>query len=129
GLLDLEETRTITGLPGFAQIPGAGYAFGAHTNSFTDSELLILITPRRVRLPFRESHDIYAGRGDTTGRGFSGAGAPPLVPPHSEPAPAQPPGEQPPPPPSQPPMPTQNPPGTPEQSNPQQRTPDQPAPN
>jgi len=35
GLLDLEETRTITGLPGFAQIPGVGYAFGAHNNSFT----------------------------------------------------------------------------------------------
>jgi hypothetical protein len=133
GLLDKEETRTITGLPGFARIPGAGYAFGTHNNSLTDTELLILITPRRVRLPFRESHDIYAGRGDTTGRGFSGAGAP-LMPPRGEPPqpvpqPAQPSGEQPAPPPGQPPVPAPNPPQTPDQLNPQPRMPEQPAPN
>ena len=134
GLLDREETRTITGLPGFAQIPGAGYAFGAHNNSFTNSELLILITPRRVRLPFRESHDIYAGRGDATGRGSSGANvplAPPPEPPQPAPEPAQPAGEQPAtPPPGQAPVPAPNPPETPDQSNPrQQRMPDQSVPN
>jgi hypothetical protein len=132
GLLDNEETRTITGLPGFAQIPGAGYAFGTHNNSFTNSELLILITPRRVRLPFRESHDIYAGRGDATGRGSSGANvplAPPPEPPQPTPEPAQPAGEQPATPPGQPPAPAPNPPETPDQSNPRQRMPDQPAPN
>jgi uncharacterized protein YjdB len=132
GLLDNEETRTITGLPGFAQIPGAGYAFGTHNNSFTNSELLILITPRRVRLPFRESHDIYAGRGDATGRGSSGANvplAPPPEPPQPTPEPAQPAGEQPATPAGQPPAPAPNPPETPDQSNPRQRTPDQPAPN
>lgn len=89
GLLDQEETRTITGLPGFASIPGVGYAFGLRNNSFTDSELLILITPRRVRLPFRQSRTIYAGRGDTTGRGSVGAGAP-LTPLPQEPLPTQP---------------------------------------
>jgi len=132
GLLDLEETRTITGLPGFAQIPGVGYAFGAHNNSFTNSELLILITPRRVRLPFRESHDIYAGRGDATGRGSVGANAPQAPPPEPAqptPEPAQPTGEQPTAPPGQPPVPPQNPPESPDQSNPRQRMPDQPAPN
>jgi type II secretory pathway component GspD/PulD (secretin)/uncharacterized protein YjdB len=132
GLLDLEETRTITGLPGFAQIPGVGYAFGAHNNYFTNSELLILITPRCVRLPFRESHDIYAGRGDATGRGSSGANvplAPPPEPPQPAPEPAQPAGEQPATPPGQPPVPAPNPPETPDQSNPRQRMPDQPAPN
>jgi len=132
GLLDLEETRTITGLPGFAQIPGAGYAFGAHTNSFTDSELLILITPRRVRLPFRESHDIYAGRGDTSGRGASGANAPLAPPPglpQPTPEPAQPTGELPAPQPGQPAVPVPNPQEAPDQSNPRERTPNQPAPN
>ena len=130
GLLDLEETRTITGLPGFAQIPGAGYAFGVHTNSFTNSELLILITPRRVRLPFRESHDIYAGRGDTSGRGSSGANvplAPPREPPQPTPEPAQPTGELPAPPPGQPPVPVPNPQEAPDQSNPRER-PDIPQP-
>jgi len=133
GLLDNEETRTISGIPGFAQIPGAGYVFGAHNNSFTNSELLILITPRRVRLPFRESHDIYAGRGDASGRGSVGANAPlapPPEPPQPTPEPAQPAGEQPATPPGQAPVPAPNPPETPEQSNPrQQRMPDQPVPN
>ncbi|OLE58045.1 MAG: hypothetical protein AUG13_00995 [Chloroflexi bacterium 13_1_20CM_2_59_7] len=49
GLTDTEETRAITGLPGFAEIPGAGYAFGQRNNSRQDTELLILITPRRLR--------------------------------------------------------------------------------
>jgi uncharacterized protein YjdB len=132
GLLDQEETRTITGLPGFAQVPGAGYVFGAHNDSFTDTELLILITPRRVRSPFRESHDIYAGRGDATGRGSSGANAPlapPPEPPQPTPEPAQPAGEQPATPPVQAPVPAPNPPETPDQSNPRERAPDQPAPN
>jgi len=129
GLLDNEETRTITGLPGFAQIPGAGYAFGAHSNSFTNSELLILITPRRVRLPFRESHDIYAGRGDATGRGAGGANVPPAPPPEP-PQPTPPAGEQPGTPPGLPPVvPPQNPPETPDQPPPRQRVPDQPVPN
>jgi uncharacterized protein YjdB len=133
GLFDDEETRTISGLPGFAQIPGAGYAFGAHSNSFTNSELLILITPRRVRLPLRESHDIYAGRGDATGRGAGGANvppAPPPEPPQPTPEPTPPAGEQPGTPPGQPPVvPPQNPPETPDQAPPRQRVPDQPVPN
>jgi len=31
-------------LPGFAEIPGAGYAFGQRNNSLQDTELLILVT-------------------------------------------------------------------------------------
>jgi hypothetical protein len=128
GLLDQEETRTITGLPGFASIPGAGYAFGLRSNSFTDSELLILITPRRVRLPFRESRDIYAGRGDAGGRGSIGASAP-LAPPPEAPSPmpepgqpAQPTGAEPITPQGQPPEAVPNPQETPEQLNPRQRS-------
>jgi hypothetical protein len=127
GLLDQEETRTITGLPGFASIPGAGYAFGLRSNSFTDSELLILITPRRVRLPFREGRDIYAGRGDTSGRGSAGVSAP-LAPPPEAPLPmpepgqpAQPTGAEPTIPQGQPPEAVPNPQETPEQPNPRQR--------
>src|SRR5207245_8917636 len=40
GLTDTEETRTITGLPGFAEIPGAQYPFRAKNNTFQDTELL-----------------------------------------------------------------------------------------
>jgi type II secretory pathway component GspD/PulD (secretin)/uncharacterized protein YjdB len=133
GLLDKEETRTITGLPGLATIPGAGYLFGQRNNSFTDTELLILITPRRVRLPYRESHDIYAGRGDTSGRGAVGANAPVAPPPETpsptptltptpEPGqPTQPVGAEPTPPQQQPPEAVPNPLETPAQPNPRQR--------
>jgi tetratricopeptide (TPR) repeat protein len=69
GLLDSEETKTITGLPGFAKLPGVGYAFGRRDNSLTDRELLILVTPRKLRFSPRETKSIYAGKGDGGGRG------------------------------------------------------------
>jgi Flp pilus assembly secretin CpaC len=69
GLTDTEETRAITGLPGFAEIPGAGYAFGARNNSLQDTDLLILVTPRKLRLADHLTRTIFAGRGDTGGRG------------------------------------------------------------
>jgi Flp pilus assembly secretin CpaC len=76
GLLDKEETRAITGLPGFANIPLAGYAFGTRNNSLRDTEFLILVTPRRLRSPVRRAPSIFAGRGDVSGRGSIGAGVP-----------------------------------------------------
>jgi tetratricopeptide (TPR) repeat protein len=73
GLLDNEETRSITGLPGFAQLPGvASYAFSRHSRTLQDTELLILVTPHRLRLPPRSSRTILAGRGDAGGRGPAG---------------------------------------------------------
>lgn len=77
GLLDNEETRSLTGLPGFANIPGLGYTFGTRNRTRTDTEFLILVTPRRLREPMRKAAAIYAGRGDTSaggrggGRGFT----------------------------------------------------------
>jgi len=93
GLLDREETKSITGLPGFANLPVVGYLFGVRGNSFTNDELLILVTPRRVRAPMHDSRTLYAGRGDTTGR--AGAGAVPVTP-TPEPGQPAPTGEQPP---------------------------------
>jgi hypothetical protein len=88
GLLDVEQTRAITGLPGFAEIPGAaGYAFSQHNNSLQDTELLILVTPRKLRLPPRSARTIFAGRGDTGGRGSVGANAPVAPPPQPPPRP------------------------------------------
>jgi Flp pilus assembly secretin CpaC len=77
GLLDQEETRAIAGLPGLANIPEAGYAFGTHNNTLQDTEFMILITPRRLRSPVRQGRTILAGRGDPTTRGSLGAGVPP----------------------------------------------------
>jgi tetratricopeptide (TPR) repeat protein len=75
GLTDTEETRSITGLPGFAEIPVAGYLFGGRKNSLQDTELLILVTPRKLRLADHLTRTIFAGRGDPGGRGATGPGA------------------------------------------------------
>jgi type II secretory pathway component GspD/PulD (secretin) len=99
GLLDREETRSIAGLPGFANLPlGAGYAFGTRDNSNQDTEMLILITPRRLRLPVRNARTILAGR-----EGASAGVATPGFRPGGEGAPEQPAPQQiPPSPPPQP---------------------------
>jgi Flp pilus assembly secretin CpaC len=77
GLLDQEETRAIAGLPGLANIPDAGYAFGTHNDTLQDTEFMILVTPRRLRSPVRQARTILAGRGDPATRGSLGAGVPP----------------------------------------------------
>ncbi len=92
GLTDVEETRSITGLPGFAQIPILGYAFGSRKNSVQDTEFLILVTPRKLRLADRFSRTIFAGRGDTSGRGATSPGT--LQSPAPEPLQPQPPPPQ-----------------------------------
>jgi Flp pilus assembly secretin CpaC len=74
GLTDVEQTRSVTGLPGFANIPAAGYAFGGRTNSFQDTELLILVTPRKLRPADHLTRTIFAGRGEPGGRGAFGPG-------------------------------------------------------
>jgi type II secretory pathway component GspD/PulD (secretin) len=74
GLLDNEETRSLTGLPGFANLPGAGYAFGNHNDTLKDTELLILITPRKLRDPIRNARSIFVGRGDSSTRAPVGVG-------------------------------------------------------
>lgn len=64
GIIQREETRTITGLPGFARV---GHAAGRRDTQTRDTELLILITPRQVRLAPHKDRSIYAGRGSGTG--------------------------------------------------------------
>src|SRR5215471_14107437 len=63
-LKSMESTGSITGWPRLAEIPGAGYAFGTRNNSAQGTELLILVTPHRLRSADRVSRPIYAGRGD-----------------------------------------------------------------
>src|SRR6202790_1224366 len=70
GLLDNEESRTLTGLPGFANLPGGvGYFFGQRNTTAKDTEMVILITPHKLRLQDRVSRSIYIGRDTSTGRG------------------------------------------------------------
>ncbi len=103
GMTDTEETRSIVGLPGFAEVPGLRYAFSSKSQSLQDTELIIVITPRRLRLADHLTRTIYAGRGDighSSAPAFRGTPAPTLPqPPQPQP---QPPLQQPPPPQQQP---------------------------
>jgi len=73
-LLDREETKSLNGIPGFASLPGVGYAFGKRDSSSDENELLIVVTPRRMSDRIRETRARYAGRG---GGGSPGMPAPP----------------------------------------------------
>ena len=65
GLADREETRAITGLPGFAEIPAPlGYAFSGRDTTLKDTELMIIVTPRRLRDAQHQTRSIFAGRGE-----------------------------------------------------------------
>jgi hypothetical protein len=61
GLLDNEETKSLSGIPGFAQVPGLGYALSTKNTSSTDNEFLILVTPRRMNDRPRETRAKYIG--------------------------------------------------------------------
>jgi tetratricopeptide (TPR) repeat protein len=61
GIIQQEETRAITGLPGFAH--AAGHLAGRRDTQKHATELLFLITPRQLRLAPRTDRSIYAGRG------------------------------------------------------------------
>jgi len=63
GLLDQEETKSLSGIPGFANLPGVGYAFGQRNKTSAETELLILVTPRRMSDHIRETKAKYAGTG------------------------------------------------------------------
>lgn len=120
GMTDTEETRSIAGLPGFTGVPGPlKYAISSKSHTFQDTELLIVITPRRLRLADHLTRTIYAGRGDVgrggAGSGFRGTPAPTL--------PQQPQPQQPEPPLQQPQPPQQQP-----QQQPQPQQPQQPQP-
>jgi Flp pilus assembly secretin CpaC len=83
GLLDNEETRTLTGLPGFANLPGgAGYFFGQRNTTAQDTEMVIMITPHKLRLKDRVSRSIYVGRDTSAGRALT---ATPSAPPPRQP--------------------------------------------
>jgi len=69
GLLDRNETKSLSGIPGLANLPGVGYAFGLRSNSADENELLIVVTPRRMNEQVRKSRARYAGRGGATATG------------------------------------------------------------
>jgi type II secretory pathway component GspD/PulD (secretin) len=126
GFLQSDLTNAIAGTPGAAELPGVGYLAGNHQAQNQNSELLILVTPRLVRLAPHKDRVIYAGQGSEAGEAGAGGEAlgPPVgIPPREEGIPTP----QPTPPEETPIEPTPEPPqGTPEQQMPAQ--PPQPQP-
>lgn len=116
GFRNVQLSNAITGTPGLSEVPGLGVAFQNQNPQTSNTDLLILVTPRMVRLAPRQDHVVYAGQGSLEGPGGGAVGpvvAPPpgVAPPPPTPAPPQ----QPAPAPASPetPTPTPGPPQTP----------------
>ena len=98
GFMATQLSNAVTGNPGIANIPGLGLLDQDVTKNSEDSQLLILVTPRMVRLAPRQDRSLYAGPGSLEGPGEPAAA--PFIP-----APQPPPGPTPPPPPANAPTP------------------------
>jgi tetratricopeptide (TPR) repeat protein len=73
GYLAPERTTTLNGTPGLANLPLNGLVGGTTSTQFTNTEVLILVTPRIVDSATRNrDHLIYAGRGQIGGPGAQG---------------------------------------------------------
>ena len=51
GLLQSQTTRSVTGLPGLGQVPLLRYLFSTEHSERIDTEVLVMLTPRVIRLP------------------------------------------------------------------------------
>jgi len=95
GFLETQLSNAITGNPGIADIPALGLLDQNQTAQQQETELLILVTPRMVRLAPRTDHTIYAGQGSAEGQGAGAAGNTFVPPPTQQiPEPRQGPPEQ-----------------------------------
>lgn len=51
GLIQSQESRTVSGLPGLGDIPVLRYLFSTENKEITKNEVLIMLTPHVIRLP------------------------------------------------------------------------------
>jgi general secretion pathway protein D len=51
GLIQRTDTKSLTGWPGAAHVPLLRYLFSEDTKNFGDDEILLILTPRIVRMP------------------------------------------------------------------------------
>lgn len=90
GFLQTQNTNALNGLPGLGQLPGVQWLSSDQNAQNQQTELLILVTPRMVRLAPRQDQVIYAGQGSSAGEvgGFTRGGFAPArqFPPPPEPA-------------------------------------------
>jgi general secretion pathway protein D len=55
GLVKRQDNRTVSGWPGFGEIPLLKYLFTTQSHEVQNDELVFLIVPHVVRVPARES--------------------------------------------------------------------------
>jgi type II secretory pathway component HofQ len=73
GYLAPQYTTTLNGTPGIANLPLSALVGGTTSDQFSNTEILILVTPRIVDSATRnKEHLIYAGRGQLGGPGALG---------------------------------------------------------
>lgn len=72
GILQPSVTTALNGNPGLAEVPGLGNIVSNQNAQEQDTQLLILLTPRMVRLAPRKDVSIYAGHGAGTSSGPAG---------------------------------------------------------
>jgi Bacterial type II and III secretion system protein/FG-GAP-like repeat len=73
GYLAPQYTTTLDGTPGIANLPLSALVGGTTSNQFSNTEVLVLVTPRIVDSATRnKEHLIYAGRGQLGGPGALG---------------------------------------------------------
>jgi hypothetical protein len=84
--LQERRSKVITGTPGIVSVPGLELIDSDQNTQDQRTELLILLTPRMVRLAPREIRCIYAGKGSLDGNAGSGTAEEPqmLQPPPAE---------------------------------------------
>ena len=94
GLLQTNDSKTVTGFPGLVRLPFFKQIFSSNTNNSTQTDIVMLLTPHVIRsheLTQEDVNPVYIGTATNMGL----TGAPPLI---AAPPPPQPPagGEQPP---------------------------------
>ncbi len=85
GILQSNQLGSTSGLPWTSTAPGVGLLTGEDNINNQKTELLILVTPRALRLPPHDVPAVYAGRGEPA---TPPAGASPVPPGVAQPGPA-----------------------------------------
>ena len=93
GLVQTQETKSVSGVPGLSSIPVLKYLFSSNSTEKSESELLIALIPRIVRAPDLDDLNfkgIAVGGGDTVRLTYAprraAAGTPPAAPGAAAPA-------------------------------------------